>query len=264
MKNLLKNTLAVLAISALLASCNDDNTILSNTSGNGNLDIEFDNSYAGNELELNAANTATSNNEILNISAVKYFISNIVLTDENGATFSYPKANGYFIVDESDESSVVLHLENIPAANYSKIRFGIGVDPEMAASAEQAGLIALAQNGRLYDNSDYAFLSLKGNFTSPAVSPQNPFEIQVRQTTTAANNYHEVTLDLPQKALVRTEITPEIHVVADLSKIIDGTHKVKLSDHVEAGEVHISEGETIDNIALNLPEIFTVAHVHND
>lgn len=264
MKNILKNTLAVLAIAALLASCNDDDTVLSNTSGNGNLDIEFDNSYAGNEFTLNTANAATSNNEILNISEAKYFISNIVLIDENGALFTYPKANGYFIVDESDESSVVLHLENVPAANYSKIRFGIGVDPEMAASAEQEDFIALAQDGGLYADSDYTFLSLKGNFTSPSVSPQNPFEIEVRQTTTAANNYREVILDLPQKALVRNEITPEIHVVADLSKIIDGAHKVKLSDHVEAGEVHISEGETVDNIALNLPEIFTVAHVHND
>jgi hypothetical protein len=260
MKNTFKILLAVLATTALMVSCNDDNDIIGNTAGTGNLAIEFDNAFAGNDLILNAANTATSNNEILTISSAKYFISNIALTDENGITFTYPKSGGYFIVDESDEQSLLLHLSNIPAANYTKIKFGIGVDQ---ANANDAQLIAAATDAGLYNEDKFTFLALQGQFTSPTVSPQNPYSIRVNPTVTDYN-YHEVTLDLPQKALVRTEITPEIHVVADLSKAIEGHHKVKLSDYVSGNAVDIHSGETVDDIAHNLAEIFSVAHVHND
>jgi len=74
-------------------------------------------------------------------------------------------------------------------------------------------------------------------------------------------NYTEVTLDLPsgQKALVRTEITPEIHIIADLSKITDGVNKINLSQGAM-----IMGGAQLPLIVSNLSDMFSVAHVHND
>lgn len=80
-----------------------------------------------------------------------------------------------------------------------------------------------------------------------------------------AYNYTEVTLDLPTKALVRKNIKPAIHVVTDLSKILDGENTIKLSDYNEAGMgAMIMGGEALPKITTNISKMFRVDHVHND
>ncbi|MFM2370190.1 MAG: hypothetical protein RL619_2511, partial [Bacteroidota bacterium] len=96
------------------------------------------------------------------------------------------------------------------------------------------------------------------------VANSTSFMVHTGQTGTDYN-YTEVTLDLPTKAMVRTTITPEIHVVADVSKIIDGTNKIKLSDNNVGGMgAMIMGGTSLPLITANLNGMFTVAHVHND
>jgi hypothetical protein len=74
-----------------------------------------------------------------------------------------------------------------------------------------------------------------------------------------------VTLDLPTKAMVRTTISPEIHIVADVSKIIDGTNKFKFSDYTAGGMgAMIMDGANVSLITANVKGMYTVAHVHND
>ena len=268
MKNI-KNILAVLAITFLLTSCNDDdNNVLTNISGNGNLSVEFDNSYNGNDLILNAANGANSNGEILKITTAKYIVSNIVLTNENGTTFTYPKSNSYFIVDESNASSLFLDLNNVPAGNYTKIKFGIGVDQaqwDLGADG-QGDFLAQAQAADLMWSwsAGYKFLAIEGEFTAPTVASETLFMVHTGKTGTDYN-YTEITLDLPTKALVRTSITPEIHIIADLSKITDGANKIKLADHNMGGMgAMIMGGATLPLITQNVNGMFVVGHVHND
>lgn len=266
MKNI-RNTFAVLATTLVLASCSDDDNAITNVVGTGNLKVEYDNSYAGNDLVFNAPN-ATSNSEILKISNVKYIVSNIVLTDENGVTFTYPKSQSYFIVNESDAASLMLNLTNIPSANYTKIKFGIGVDQQQwqLGADGQGDFLAHADTEEMLWSwaAGYKFLAFEGKFTAPSVVADTDFMVHTGKTGTDYN-YLEVTLDLPQKALVRPEITPEIHIVADLSKIIDGTNNIKLSDHNMGGMgAMIMGGEALTLITQNLAQMFTVAHVHND
>ncbi len=73
-------------------------------------------------------------------------------------------------------------------------------------------------------------------------------------------NYAEVSLNLPEKALVRSSITPQIHIIANLKEIIDGTTVVNFE---EGGMV--MGGAKVQNImANNVPNMFKVHHVHND
>ena len=269
MKNTLKNIFALLATATLLVSCNDDdNNTFNNPVGNGDLTVEFDNSFSGNDLIFNAANAPTSNSEILKVSNIKYIISNIVLTDENGNSYTYPKSESYFIVNEADAESLFLDLNNIPAGNYTKIKFGIGVDQaqwELGADGQGDFLAKADAEDMLWSwAAGYKFLAFEGQFTSGSVADDTVFMVHTGKTGTAYN-YVEVTLDLPQKALVRSAITPEIHIVADLSKIIDGTNKIKLSDNSMGGMgAMIMGGENLTLITQNLSQMFTVAHVHND
>jgi len=261
MKNITKSAAVLVAI-FLFVSCNNDDSTINNLSGTGNLGIEFDNSFAGNELTLNLPNIPTSNDEVLKISTVKYIISNIVLYDESGASYTYPKSQSYFIVDESDETTHVIDLNNIPAGNYTKIKFGIGVDQPQydLGQSNQGSFYDKAQSAGLMANWDsgYSFIAFDGTFTSQSVTSESNFSVRARKTD-SDYNYKEVILDLPARALVRTTITPEIHIVADVAIIIDGVNKIRLSD-----DATVDSGAKVALVADNVKTMFSVAHVHND
>ncbi len=266
MKNI-KYLFALLVLALSVTSCSSDDDNAGNVSGTGNIGIEFDNAFGNNDLILNQANT-TSQGEILKISTVKYIISNIVLTKSDGTTFTYPKSQSYFIVNEADVDSHVLELSNVPAGDYSKVKFGIGVDQAQfnLGASGQGDFLSLAQaEGMLWSwSAGYKFLAFEGSFTSATVTADTPFMVHTGQTGTDYN-YTEVTLDLPTKALVRTTITPDVHIIADVSKIIDGTNKIKLSDNNDMGMgAMIMGGANLPLVTANLNGMFSVAHVHND
>ena len=264
----LKYILAAFTVAATLVSCTNDDDSDANVLGTGTLNVEFDNAFAGDDLLLNSQAYTTSQNEVLKISTVKYIVSNIVVTKEDGTTVTYPKSNSYFIVNEADEATHVLELANIPAGNYTKIKFGIGVDQEQfnAGANGQGDFLAVAQaEDMLWSwSAGYKFVAFEGTFTSATVADATPFMVHTGQIG-SAYNYTEVTLNLPTHALVRQNITPQIHIVTDVSKFIDGTNKINLSANNSMGMgAMIMGGEALPLITANLSAAFTVNHVHND
>ncbi|SDW83304.1 MbnP family protein [Flavobacterium degerlachei] len=265
MKNLIYKAIAVLALSATFTACsNDDETI----SGTGNLAIEFDNSFKGDDLILDTQVNTTASNEVLKISSIKYIISNIVLTKEDGTTFTYPKNESYFIVNEADIATHILNLKDVPAANYTKVTFGVGVDKEQwdAGATGQGDFLATAQAaGMMWSwSAGYKFVAFEGTFTSATVTTPVPFKVHTGQTGTDYN-YTTVALDLQTKALVRTTITPQIHIITDLAKILNSTNVIKLSDNNPNGTgANIMGGANLPLITANVATMFSVDHVHND
>jgi hypothetical protein len=268
MKNTILKNIAIMAIAFAFNSCSDDDSVVNDISGTGNLGVEFDNAYGANNLILSTQGNTTSNNEVLKISTVKYIVSNIVLTKADGTTFTYPKSQSYFIVDEANTDSNVLDLTNVPAGDYTKIKFGIGVDREQfnLGASGQGDFLAEAQAADMLWSwsAGYKFLAFEGIFTSPTVTAATPFMVHTGQTG-SDYNYTEITLDMPSKALVRSTITPVVHIVADLSKVIDGTNKIKLSENNEGGMgAMIMGGANLPLITANLNSMFRIDHVHND
>jgi hypothetical protein len=266
MKFQTKKIIAVMAIVLALGSCtnNDDEAI----AGEGKIAVEFDNVFGSSNLILNTQSNVTSQGETLKISDVKYIVSNIVLTKNDGTVFTYPKAKSYFVVDEADAETLEIELENIPAGDYTKIKFGIGVDKaqfDLGASGQGDFLVKAQDADMLWSwSAGYKFVLFEGVFTSSAVTAATSFMVHTGQTGTDYN-YTEVTLDLPSKALVRTNITPAVHIFADVAKIIDGKNKIKLSDNNMGGMgAMIMGGANLPLITANLSNMFTVNHVHND
>lgn len=259
MKFQIKNILAVVAISVVLFSCtnNDDESI----TGEGSLKVEFDNIYKTADFAANT-NYTNSNGEIVSVSKVKYIVSNIVLTKEDGTTFTYPKSQSYFILDELTPSTLVLNLSGIPAGNYTKIKYGIGVDKAQweAGATGQGDFLTTAQAAEMMWSwsAGYKFVAFEGTFTSATVATATQFKVHTGQTGTDYN-YAEVALDLPVNALVRTTITPQIHIMADLSQIIDGTNTINLSEGAT-----IMGGAKLALVTANIANMFEVEHVHND
>lgn len=268
MKNILKSALAIACLSFIFTSCSKDDDPVTTIVGTGSLNVEYDNVYGAQDLILDAQTNLTSQGESLKISDVKYIISNIVLTKEDGTTFTYPKNQSYFIVSERDETSHVLTLTNIPAGNYTKITFGVGVDEAQYNAGEtvQGDFFAHAQDEDMAWtwSAGYKHLLFEGTFTSASVTSSTPFMVHTGKSG-AHYNYKEVTLAFPELAFVRTTITPEVHLFADVAKVIDGTNKIKLSDNNMGGMgAMIMSGDNLPLITANLSDMFTVNHVHND
>lgn len=265
MKNILNKVVAIIALSITMASCTSDEV---EVSGTGNLKVEFDNAFGSNDLILNTQENTTSTNEVLKIAKLKYIISNIVLTNEDGTTFTYPKSESYFIIDEATPASLLANLENVPAGNYTKIKFGVGVDKEQfdLGATGQGDLLANAQTAGLTWSwaAGYKFVVMEGSFTSPTVTNSASFKVHTGKSGTDYN-YTEVTLELPSKALVRTTISPVVHIITDVSKILDGVNKIKLSDNNPTGTAaDIMFGANLPLITANVSSMFKVDHVHND
>lgn len=270
MKFQFKTIIAALAITFAFASCSNDDDTTNTITGEGSIGLEFDNVFGSANLILDTQTNVTSQNEALKISDVKYIVSNIVLTKEDGSTYTVPKNESYFIVDESDEASQMIELNNIPAGNYTKVKFGIGVDQEQfnLGATGQGNFLAQAQDAgmMLIWSAGYKFVKFEGTFTSATVATDTQFMVHTGQTGTNYN-YTEITLDFPEQeqAKVRTTITPDVHIFADVAKIIDGTNKVKLTDNNMGGMgAMIMGGANLPLITSNLSGMFTVNHVHND
>lgn len=254
-----------MALALVFTACSKDDDALG---GAGALGLEFDTVFGTSNLILNTQTNTTSQGENLKISDVKYIVSNIVLTNADGSTFTYPKSQSYFVVDESNIASQTIELTNIPSGNYTKVKFGIGVDQtqfNLGASGQGDFLTKAQDAGMMWSwSAGYKFVLFEGVFSSATVANDTSFMVHTGQTGTAYN-YTEITLDLPQQATVRTNVSPDIHIFADVAKIIDGTNKVKFSDNTMGGMgAMIMGGANLPLITSNLSEMFTVNHVHND
>ena len=261
MKFQLKKIIAVLAITIAITSCSKDDDASNQVTGNGNLKVEFDQIYNDADFAANTPYT-NSNGETIKVNNIKYIVSNIVLTKEDGSIYTIPKSQSYFIIDEFTPTSTLLELVNIPAGNYTKISYGIGVDQEQfnLGATGQGNFLTEAQDaGMIWSwSAGYKFLAFEGTFTSATITTDTQFMVHTGQTGTDYN-YTTITLDLPENALVRPTITPQIHIMADLKNIIDGSNKIALSENAM-----VMGGNKLALITANLSTMFEVHHVHND
>lgn len=265
MKFQFKNIIAVAAIAISLLSCTkDDEEVIA---GEGNLKVEYDNIYGGANFAF-ASEFSNSNREKVKPTQLKYIVSNIVLTKEDGTTFTYPKSSSYFIVDEATAASQILNLTKIPAGNYTKIKFGIGIDKAQweLGAAGQGDFLAAAQTAGMTWSwaAGYKFINFEGTVTSSTLTTARNYRVHTGKTMVSNvenYNYAEITLNLPSIAKVRTTITPQIHVLADAKNIVDGDNKIALTEGT-SGDV--MGGARLALVTSNLSKMFTVDHVHND
>jgi hypothetical protein len=108
--------------------------------------------------------------------------------------------------------------------------------------------------------SGYKFVRFDGLFSTSLVTDE-PLAIHMGSVGSSLDNYKEVTLDFPNTVLVRENASPEVHIIADISKVFNGTTSVNFADGYD--QVHTDVAET-PIIASNVQTMFEVHHVHND
>lgn len=271
--------LSILFITLLTVSAcrnNDDDDVQDTTPGN--LQIKFENGFNNlGQIVLNQTTQTSVNGQKHQFSTLKYIISNITLTDENGKEFQYHYNNpdkGAFIISQADAKAGIVYadLAEIPKGNYKKIKFGLGI-------SQTAYLLGQDGQGIFWEKAKkegmawswaagYIFTKLEGKYGTSAADTE--FMNHCGNVGNASANgtpdlYREITLDLPTTARVSKDIRPSIHIIADLNQYLSGQKKLTLT---EENKMAMGSGSTDDphliNVTDNLTKMFKVDHVHND
>ncbi|AUC77256.1 MbnP family protein [Olleya sp. Bg11-27] len=264
---LFKYTFALLACAVITACSSDDDSASDDLSGqSGPLILKYDNGV-GDQDFIFGTSYSKSNSESFKLDNLKYIISNVRFTDTNGNIFEYPAEENVFIIDESEGNNageIWVTLDNVDAADYVSVTFGIGIDQDrFALGAEgQGDFLDLADaEGMMWSwASGYKFIRLDGTYSTSTMTDQ-PLNVHMGSVGTSLDNYREVTLSFPNTVLVRTDKSPEVHIKADIAKVFDGSTAVNFADGYD--QVHTDANET-PVIATNISTMFEVHHVHND
>ncbi|MEW7279068.1 MbnP family protein [Aquimarina sp. 2201CG1-2-11] len=256
-----KFTLALFVCTVLLSCKSDDDKTTDEVAKAGSLNLEFSNSIGSEPVVLSDKISYTNgSNESYTISELKYIISNIVLIKEDGQEFVYPLEESYFLVNEEVSDSKKIVLKNIDPAEYSKIKFGFGVDQSKYPLNGVDNFVPTAEEGNMLWSwsAGYIFLKFEGTFTPQGGETDN-FLIHVGSHGTTLDNYKEITVELSEKVSISEKLSPIVSIQANIAKILDGTNT-----HSLAAKKSIQvDPENAPKIAENVTSMFSVAKVSN-
>lgn len=259
----------------ILSSCrNGDDEDIQNTT-QGNLQIKFENGFqnVGN-IVLNQTTQTSGNAQKHQFSTLKYIVSNITLIDDNGKEFQYHYNNpdkGAFIINqaEADAAGIIyINLTDIPKNNYKKIKFGLGVSQSAYLLGQNGQGIfwekAKAEGMAWSWAAGYIFTKFEGKYGTSSATTEFMNHCGNMGNTSANNTadlYREITLDFPTTARVSKEITPSVHILADLNQYLSGQTSLTLDN---SNDMAMGSNQHLVNVTNNISKMFKVDHVHND
>lgn len=231
----MKHLLILLAAAALFSSCsNDDSSEVVTPVASQKTTVTFDSRAGSSDFALNK--DFTIGTQVYNFTKLRYWVSNISLTDSKGVEYKVP--NSYYLMEEVGDLDLTgtvnsdkmiypankresITLSDIPAGDYKKITFSIGVDSKYNDNLSlQAGELSIASGMSSIAwmwHTSYIFSSIAGT---------------VKQGTTAAPfssetglnaNFKTVSLDFTSSI----DLSKPVVLNVDITKVFDGVDLVK-------------------------------------
>ena len=209
-------------------ACSEDSDDNTSSQDLMNVTLQFQNQIEGENVVLNSESYVNAD-ETYQIETLRYIISNIVLIAENGEEFVYPQAESYFVINEENEASKSITLENIPAQNYAAIRFGLGVDQSNYPLNGVNNFVPTAEeNNMLWSwSAGYIFLRFEGNYTS-ATATNHPFAYHIGSHGEMLDNYKEITLDFEN--MLSPNSSNSVEITSNIAKIFNAEFSLSLEE----------------------------------
>lgn len=223
------------ALLLLLAACskNDKDNDLDN-SVKGQTTLTLDSRVGAEDFALNK--DFVINGVKYNFTQLRYWISNVELTSDKGATYKVPEA--YFLLEENNAIAVQdgaftyparkrenINLNNVPSGNYKSISFSVGVDSihnnNLSLQAGELSQLNGMTNISWMWHTSYIFSSLKGK----RITSTDTTKITVE--TGLNTNYRTLKIDLPQVLTITGNEAASCKFNVDVTKIIEGIDLVK-------------------------------------
>lgn len=267
----MKKTFYYIAIALIfitaVSSCKKEDDGLK---GNGPVSFHFDNRFGASALVLGQTYT-TANGETITPTTFNYFVSNFILVKADGSEYIVPKDDCYHLVRQGVDSTYELELEDVPAGEYTGLKFTIGVDSAKSTAnvTERTGDLDVA--GAASDmywtwNSGYIFYKLEGT------SPQAPYDSMMGAALTfyhiggygglsssTVNSLRTVSLTANEAATVGEGHHPEVHIYADVDAVYANPTVITIAAHPG-----LMGGAFSTTIADNYADMFSINHVHNE
>ena len=210
----------------LFLACNDDDT-----AETGSVTLAFDNMVNGQDLVLNNEVYTNASGEKYKVRELKYIVSNVVLTKEDGSTFAITGDDRYHLIDEEDQSSLEYTLSGIPVGAYTSLRIGFGVEQSQWPLEDKSSFIPKAEEADMIWNwtAGYKFLKFEGTFTAEGsdVSDEE-FVFHIGSHGINLDNYKEIVLDISD-ITVATNEEIKLAVRMNVAKVFDGINTVSLA-----------------------------------
>lgn len=261
-----------------LVSCQNDNVLEDQT---GEVIVKFDN-YVGNQQliidEVGSTNYRYTNKQgqSFNVTRFGYYISHVKLEGPNGEYFEdevHASANasdirGYYRVVQGEPETYNVHLKNVPAGQYNKIVFNLGVKEDGIIEGAVGGILDRGAGAWFWNwNSGFIHWMFEGH--SPE-SPRTQGELQnrVRYHVGGWKNIspdagqaqrffdNNVAVSLPFDATVRVSesMRPSPHIHMDVLNVL-GDADFEVSNNIHSP----AEGRPF---AMRIPQAFIVDHTH--
>ena len=268
-----KNSFSIIVAFAIFifccTSCKRNTEFAPNEGEKGTINLEFDNIAGSQNFAFNT-NYTNAQGEQFKVDMLRYFISNVTLKTSDGNTYTVPQDQSYFLIDEALTTSQTIKLLNIPAGDYSELSFVIGVDSlrnTMDISRRTGALdIATTASGMYWTwNSGYIFFKMEGTSESaPLEGSEKRFRYHIGSfggyTIRTMNNVRNKTLVFgSNKAIVRENKTPKVHLTVDILKMFNNP-----SNNVSIATNHtVMAGPFSGTVANNYVEMFAFDYIHN-
>jgi len=249
---------------SIISSCKKDDPIIDfpviPNPTNGTVELRLEHIF-GSEDVLFALNSVdyyvTALGDSVKFNTFKYYISNIELLKADGSTYKQPES--YFLVDASDEVTNKIEIPNVPPADYTGVKFLLGVDSTRNVSGAQDGALSPA-NGMFWTwNSGYIFNKAEG--TSPQISGMgNSFTLHVGGFTGVNNALQTKTISFNgEKLTVNGTREAEIHLAVDVKEYFSAENPIQLA----TTNMLMMPGATARQISENYRNMFSFEHLHN-
>lgn len=285
--NKLTNYLALSVLSLTVLSCtkDGDNAVANNVTLQFNNMVKDKAIVLGDAADANATVNTSAEGQVHQFSELKYVISNIRLVKADGNEIPYhinDLDKGATVVDQAKPQSLAYVLANVPAGEYSQLKFGLGVTPGLNTLDEvrfpnfyaEAG----ANDTKMHWEwgAGYRFTKIEGFYDTD----HNVLSIHTGSTvegtdgqpdtyTQGVDAYRDITLVLPTHAVVGRG-APRITIKADFDKLLSGkTNTIALGAGNATPSVHTAANmvKFVDNLGGNgssdISGMFSVSSVEN-
>lgn len=258
-----------LSLLAMLNACSKNDSTPPAAEEKGSMVLEFDNRAGEDDLILNTQVYRNAAGEQLKISKFNYYVSNFRFVTADGREYTVPQDSCYFLIREDDKSTFFYQVSNVPAGDYTRVRFMIGVDSlrNTMDISRRTGALDPAEGGKgMYWgwNSGYIFAKLEGASPS-STDKQQLFRYHIGlfggYQTRTLNNTRQVECVIPNngKAIVRKDRRGHIHFYADALQLLNGPNKVSIAAHP-----NVMVDPYAAQMADNYQHMFSINHVHNE
>ena len=238
----MKSTIYLLCLTAVLIAIN---LKAEYRSAGGKIKIHISN-YGGNEvLALDTFAYKNSFGQLYKISKLKYYIGNIEIVKLDGKKIL---DNRYFLVDEENEQSKNILLENLPVSEFKEINFIIGVDSLHNCSGLQSGALD-PRNGMFWTwNTGYVFFKLEG-YSPASTSNANFFEYHIGGFQKPHNAIRRIHITRNESYFLSKEIETQVEIKFDVDEALKSPTDIDFSLLSSVTDFH--NAATIANNYMN-------------